>query len=412
MRLHRLLSSFFALVVLLAVPSLAQQVVTVDGSGPSEREAIKHALAEAICRVNGASLETKSSLRQEVRDVVAGVEVEFSYENDADVDVRTASSGHIRSYELLSSQATSTGHEVTLQAVVLRFDPDNPRPGKKKTLVVERFALAPGALDLDGQTTGEAALLSFLQDELTTRLVRSRKFTVLARKNLDLVMREQSFLRGQGVSQEERAKLGNLLGADYLVAGRLDYLSVRTERKQVKLTGYTTESRRAELHATLTIYNVGSGAIEWEDSYTHEFTWGQAELERTPGFRDDGALARSMIELATEELGRRFLMNTFPPRVMLIETTRPLNPVLYLNAGDALVEKGDQFDLVLPGAALVDPDTGDVLGTTRRTLGRIVVTEVGPKLSHARLVDPTESLLEELSSDGFDPTSLVCYERK
>jgi TolB-like protein len=410
MRLHRILTALLALATLLSAPLFAQEVVTVNGSGPSERDAIKHALAEAICRVNGASLETQSHLRQEVRDVIDGVEVEFSYENDADVDVRTASSGHIRSYELLSSQATSGGYEVSLRAVVLRFDPDNPRPGKKKTLVVERFTLAPGALDLDGQTTGEGPLLSFLQDELTTRLVRSRKFTVLARKSLDLVLREQGFLREQGVSQLERAKLGNLLGADYLVAGRVDYLSVRTDRTRVKLTGFTTESRRAELRATLTIYNVGSGAIEWEDSYTNEFTWGDEELKRTPGFRDDGALARSMIELATEELGRRFLMRTFPPRVMLIDSSRPLSPILFLNAGDALLEPGDELDLVLPGKELVDPDTGDVLGTAQRKLGRIVVTEVTPKLSHARLIDPTEALLEELSAEGFDPTELVCYE--
>ena len=410
MRLSRLLSLLLALLALTAAPALAQQVVTVDGRGATEREAIKHALAEAICRVNGASLETRTNLRQEVRDVIDGVEVEFSYQNDSDVDVRTASSGHIRSYELISSQPTSTGVEVTLQAVVLRFDPDNPRPGKKKTLVVEEFTLAPGALNLSGETKGEAALLSFLQDELTSRMVRSRKFTVLARKSLDIVLREQGFLKGQGVAAEERAKLGNLLGADYIVAGRVDYLAVRTHTKRVKLTGYTSESRSAELQATLTVYNVGSGAIEWEDSYANEFTWDAEELKRTPGFKDDGAVARSMIELATETLGRRLLRNTFPPRVMLVDSTRPLRPLLYLNAGDALLEVGDELDLVLPGAPLVDPDTGDVLGRSERRLGRILVTEVTAKLSHARLVDPTEAVLEELSSDAFDPTTLVCLE--
>jgi len=404
-----------ALLVLLATVCfagglLAQETVTVRGTGKDERDAIKHALSEAICRVNGASVESKSALRQEVRDVVSAIEAEFDYQTDERLDVVSASKGHVRRYDLLSSQPTADGREVEIRAVVLRFDPENPRPGSRKTIVIERFELAPGALALDSPAEGADVLLSRLQDQLTTRVVGSRKFTVLTRKNLRWVDQELAFLETRDVAPEERAKLGALLGADYVVAGRLDRLAVHTERKTVKLTGYSVESKSAEVRLTLSVYNVGSGAIEWEESYTRDFSWGDDELERDGALRNDGPLAVSMLELGAEDLSRRLLMRTFPPKVMLIDRETAA-PTFYLNAGEALLSVGDTLDLVSRGAPLLDPDTGEVLGHLDRRLGTLRVVTTEAKLSRAQLVAPTPEILVEVGSAGFDATTLVCLWR-
>lgn len=386
---------------------LAQETVTVRGTGKDERDAIKHAISEAICRVNGASVESKSALRQEVRDVVSAVEAEFDYQTDERLDVVSASKGHVRRYDLLSSQPTADGREVEVRAVVLRFDPENPRPGSRKTLVIERFELAPGALSLDSPAENADVLLSRLQDQMTTRVVGSRKFTVLTRKYLRWVDQELAFLKTRDVAPDERAKLGALLGADYVVAGRVDRLAVHTERQTVKLTGYVVESKITEVRLTMSVYNVGSGAIEWEGSYTRDFSWGDDELKRDGSLRNDGALAVSMLELGAEDLSRRLLMRTFPPKVMLIDR-ETATPTFYLNAGDTLLSIGDPLDLVRRGAPLVDPDTGEVLGHVERKVGTLRIVSAEEKLSRAQLVSPTPELLAEVMSAGFDPTELIC----
>jgi hypothetical protein len=388
----------------LIVGAFAQETITVRGTGENERDAIKHALSEAICRVNGATLETKSSMRQEVRDVVTGVETEFTYRSEEDLDVLTASKGHIRRYDLLSSTPTANGHEVELRAVVLRFDPENPRPGSKKTVVIESFSISPGALQLDAPAIGAESLLSQLQDQLTTRIVRSRKFTVLTRKNLKTVKSELGFLIGQDVEPSERVKLGHLLGADYVVAGRVDLLAVHTARKTVKLTGYTSETKSAAVRLTLSVYNVGSAAIEWEETFMKDFAWEDTELKRDGTYRDDGAIAQSMLELGAEDLARRLLIRTFPPKVMLVDTESQQTPIFYLNAGDSILAVGQELELVRRGAPLVDPDTGDTLGYVDRKVGVLRVVSVDPKLSRAVLV-------EEISGEGFDVTGLVCLVR-
>ena len=409
---NRILRHLLALLLplILAGGLLAQEAITVRGTGQDERDAIKHALTEAICRANGATLESQSTLRQEVRDVVTGVETEFTYQTEENVDIVTASQGHIRRYDLLSSKPTASGVEVEVRAVVLRFDPDNPRPGSKKTVVVERFTVAPGALQLDSPAEGTEALLSRLQDQLTTRVVRSRKFTVLTRKNLKSIDAELGFLKDREVAPGERVKLGQLLGADYVVSGRIDLLAVHTARETVKLTGYVVESKSAEVRVTMSVYNVGSGAIEWEENYPRNFSWSDEELKRDAAFRDDGAIAISMLELGAEDLARRLLTRTFPPKVMLVDTESEV-PVFFLNAGDSLVAVGDVFELVRRGAPLVDPDTGDVLGYVDRKIGSLRVIGADLKMSRAQLIDPTAELLAEVSAPSFDTTRLVCLAR-
>lgn len=409
---NRILRHLLAILLplFLAGGLLAQEAITVRGTGKDERDAIKHALSEAICRANGATLESRSTLRQEVRDVVTGIETEFTYQTEENVDIITASRGHIRRYDLLSSQPTASGVEVEVRAVVLRFDPENPRPGSKKTVVVERFAVAPGALLLDSPAEGTESLLSRLQDQLTTRVVRSRKFTVLTRKNLKSIDAELGFLKDREVAPGERVKLGQLLGADYVVSGRIDLLAVHTARETVKLTGYVLESKSAEVRVTMSVYNVGSGAIEWEENYTRNFSWSDDELKRDAAFRDDGAIAISMLELGAEDLARRLLTRTFPPKVMLVDTESEA-PVFFLNAGDSLVAVGDVFELVRRGAPLVDPDTGDVLGYVDRKIGSLQVIGADLKMSRAQLIDPTPELLAEVAAPSFDTTELVCLAR-
>ena len=114
-----------------------------------------------------------------------------------------------------------------------------------------------------------------------------------------------------------------------------------------------------------------------------------------------------MMALGSEDLARRLMSRTFPPRVMLVDRTNPSVPILYLHAGDSLIALGDEFDLVRRGEALVDPDTGDTLGQVERKVGRIKIVHVDAKMSRAQLIDATAALLEQVADERFDFGELV-----
>lgn len=406
--LRRTLSLLVAL--LLSLPVFAGGV-TVEATAPSEHEAIQYALAEAVRRVNGAAVETGGTLRPEVAEAVRRIEIDFDPQRDDFYHIRTLSGGYVRSYEVLSSKRTQAGVTVEIEAQVLTYDPDNPRPGARKTIVVNAFELAPGALDLDQPTKGAGQLLEQLRAEMTRSLVESRKFSVLTRKNLGGVVSEQNFIAGGRVGVTEKAKLHNLLGADLLVAGSVDRVSVHTSSETVKLTGYTTYSKRADCALTLTVYDVGTGEIEWSGEYSRGYSWDDAALKADPQFRDDALVARTMILEAATELTRTMVTRSFPPKVLDVDVGAPGFPIFFLNAGSALYAVGDEFDLVTQGKQLVDPDTGEVLGHRERVVGHLRITSLDEKMSKAVLVNATEDQLAQVKAPGFDASKLLCRPR-
>ncbi|PIE69890.1 MAG: penicillin-binding protein activator LpoB [Deltaproteobacteria bacterium] len=86
------------------------------------------------------------------------------------------------------------------------FAKEKPRMG------VLRFSNNTGAGWWGGSTGRD------LQDMLVAELATKKCFSVLERKELDAVMKEQNLGASGRVSKNTRAKIGNLTGAKYLVA--------------------------------------------------------------------------------------------------------------------------------------------------------------------------------------------------
>jgi len=396
--------------LLFCLPASAE-TVTVEATAKSEHEAIQYALAEAVRRVNGVSVETGGTLRPEVAEAVRRIEIEFDPRREDSFHIRSLSNGYVRGYDLLTRDRSDAGVTITLEAHVLSYDPSNPRPGARTTVVADRFELAPGALQLDQPTTGEKGLLSQLREELTESLVRSCKFTVLTREHLGSVLAEQQFIAGGRVATSEKAKLHNLLGADWIVAGRIERVHVHSSSETVKLTGYTTTSKAADVELSMTVYDVATGEIRWTGTFARGYSWNHEALQRDPEFKDDGLVARTMILEAAAELTRTWITETFPPKVVDVDVGTPGFPVFVLNAGDALISVGDQLELLTLGKALRDPDTGEELGRSERLFGHLRVTAVDERLSRAVLMAATQEQLTRVKAADFDTTALICRPR-
>jgi hypothetical protein len=57
---------------------------------------------------------------------------------------------------------------------------------------------------------------------------------------------------------------------------------------------------------------------------------------------------------------------------------------IFINRGqDGGLEKGDVLNAYRPGEALIDPYTGEKLGTAERKVGKVKVTRVNPKFTIA-----------------------------
>jgi hypothetical protein len=84
------------------------------------------------------------------------------------------------------------------------------------------------------------------------------------------------------------------------------------------------------------------------------------------------------------DLTNRILASLYPLRIESIA-----DGVFYLGKGGDSIHVGDEFRVLKQGSPILDSDTHEVIGYSEKELGQIVVTEVEPKLSKARLADGT-----------------------
>ena len=71
----------------------------------------------------------------------------------------------------------------------------------------------------------------------------------------------------------------------------------------------------------------------------------------------------------------------FPMRVLNIQGNK-----IFINRGkDGGLKKGQKLNVFKPGVALIDPDTGENLGSAETMIGQIKVTRINPKFTIAEI---------------------------
>ncbi len=390
-----------------AAPAAPSGEVTVSMTAETELEAIRYALAEAVSRTQGAEVSVGGELHPELSEVVRRLELKFDPRGGEEFHVRNVSHGYVRSYEVLETTRGTEGVTVSVRANVLGYDPNNPRPGSRTSVLVQGFRLAAGAVQLDKPATGQTQLQEDLRRDLTRRLVRSNKFSVLTETNVGQEV-TSAIGKSSSTPASVREELRVRLGADYIVRGVIDRVYIHSDSRTIKLTGHTNVTKVAEVSASLELMRVETGAIERTIPYAEAYRWDGAELAREPAFQDDAVVARMMVEEAAAQLAKRLVRETFPLRVIEIESKGSEGPVFFLNAGSAVYGIGDTFELVQQGRELRDPDSGEVLGHRETVVALLRLVRQDEKLSQAVLLEPTPEQAEWARSAGDDLSGLHC----
>ena len=75
-----------------------------------------------------------------------------------------------------------------------------------------------GVLSISGRNINEC---DFVLEELSYRLVETRRFSVVDRRNLDTIRKEQKFQLSGEVSDDSAVSIGQLLGAEVVITGSI-----------------------------------------------------------------------------------------------------------------------------------------------------------------------------------------------
>ena len=389
---------------ILAVCGAYAQVIVAGyetgGTGATEREAIRNALQQAAFQLCGVRLQSETS--SNVTFVASGDTVEIIEGINQQISVTTGKEAcRLEGYDVLG--VARDGDDVRVRIAVRHATYRTPGPAvERRRLAVLDFEIDEVHLYGAGggreqRSGGRVArrgvdvdfdLIRNLQERFRARieelLTQGRRFAVLDRRAPGLYEEEKRLLRSADVDPAEAARLGNVLGADYLLYGTVDRIAVEEQRTQIRLTGESHARVFASMRVRFSVLAVATRQVKWSSSIALEQ---ETEEDHWPEH-----LAEALLDETAGYLVDELTENIYPP--VVVQLVVPGSFVV--NRGGSTVQAGDLFEVFATGPPIIDPDTGESLGSLEIAVGVAQVTEVKPKYSLAKMITGTTGVAKDM----------------
>lgn len=235
---------------------------------------------------------------------------------------------------------------------------------------------------------------------ITDVMQRSGRFRMVEREFIGAVLDEQNLGDSSRVSQPSAAKIGKVLGAQYLVQAVVTSYEPEYKKKKGGLGGITKGLfGGAQVGKSKSMVGMNFRLIDSETSeilFTKqvdvimsktEFGFGGA------GWGSSGALGgflsgysqtpigqavMSAVNIGVYELVKQIGSAPVEGSVIKVDGDR-----VYINLGEDALGPGDTLTAVILGEELIDPDTGLSLGGEEEAIGTLQVVSVSEKFSIA-----------------------------
>ncbi len=235
----------------------------------------------------------------------------------------------------------------------------------------------------DGRGPGEG-----MADMLTTSLVKSGKYTVIERQEINSLIQEQKLGQAGVVTQQSAAQAGKMLGVELAVVGAVTEFGhtkkdVGGSLSSGKLRGFGlgVKSQKATVAIDVRLINTATGEIIAAENIRKEESSGGLKVS-TPDFRfkNQTEFDRSLVGKATRACVEDIMshienqMEALPweGKIIMVKGS-----TVFIKPGsNSGVKVGDSFSIYAKGEALIDPDTGLELGSMETKVGTIKVTQI------------------------------------
>jgi Peptidoglycan-synthase activator LpoB len=370
LRRYRLPEEFYlyCLMALLALVSMAVVtqvrsetiVVEAQGRGPSRSDAISSALVAAVEQASGLQIEANSVLRQELSSISNGAESKHNLTGTHQMEVLRHTGGIVKSYEIISVESATDGSfNALLRVDIQRYSSPGLQTQDRRRIVV--------ALPLN-LASAEPSELAVMRDALNSYLVQTRRFAVLDRENDATYRKEMELLESPDVPLAETVRIGQVIGADYILLSKIRELEAASDDQALPITGRKVSRNRAILSSDFEIIEVASREVKWAGKTVTEI----------PGTRE------AVIRAAAADIGQKIVNAIFPLRVVQIT-----HGTLVVNQGSDTIKIGQSFLANMLGEPTTDPYTKEPLGRSEIPIGTVRISRVDPKLSYGELISGT-----------------------
>lgn len=230
-------------------------------------------------------------------------------------------------------------------------------------------------------------------DMLVTALSNTKKFRVIERSELDKVLKEQNLGMTGAVNAQTAAKIGQILGVEYMVLGSVNQYG--TASSDVGAFGVGLKSHTAEVGLDIRFIDTSSAEIVAAASGHGKKSAKAIKIENADIFPTDvkvgspkfntsliGKATRDAVDDAVSKTAKS-LGGSWKGVIAKLNA----DGTVMINGGEnAGIKVNDVFKVIRKGEEILDPQTGESLGSEDKELGEIKVSKVEPKYSIARII--------------------------
>ena len=305
------------LVIVMASVVMATDKVTVSSRGVAKTydEAVQSALKDAVRQVNGSAFAGDTKIKGEssqVSTTTNGTTADNSsvMENVTD-DFHEVLKGVVLGHRVLDEKTRDDGlFEVRLEVDVAKYTAPMKDDREKVAVMLIKPMVTGFQIGGEGRDCFRPAPLvtEELSSRITTAIVQTQRFGVLSREDEDAIRAEEKIIT-ESAPVEEMVKVGQRLGADYLVTGTLRNIHVGAPVTTTsQLTGQSRSMLSfATLRMTYRVIVVSTAQIAWTENVDLEFDPNTlAQCYGRPG-----AAYASLLETAARRVGVAFANNLY-----------------------------------------------------------------------------------------------------
>lgn len=204
---------------------------------------------------------------------------------------------------------------------------------------------------------------------------------------MQAIRQEQEFAKS-GLAAADAAAEGQMSNAQSLVQVEVTQFSFGRSSSRVPNTEKYRVSDYCRIELSVQIIDTSRGSVSASFPIKASTTSGTAMANRIGSA--SSAVLDQTLEKAAGTLANMLSDTVFPIQVLTVKGKR-----LWVNRGnDSGLHVGDVFDIFEPGEELVDPQTGESLGSTETEVGKARVVRINPKVTIVEMTDGDPSYIQ------------------
>jgi hypothetical protein len=334
--------------------------VNVTGVGFNSKDAIKDGLLQAISQVNGLQMSSQTTSAMASFETIKNGNETFLSSSSFQEEIKQKTKGVIQSWKIISTGKSQSGK--MFQA---KIDVNVSKLQLSSELKRMRFVVSPIRIskNINDLSIAKKFAKTF-NSNLRTMLVKSNRFALLDRKNSRELNKEINIIKGSNVRVEELAKLGNKVGADYIIIASLQKLNNRTIKQ--KLMGETISSKELNTDLAISVIDIATSQIIFSDNMS---------------LSQGGGSLSKFAKVISNRLSRKITDTFFPAKLIALEDNK-----MTVDQGSSFFNKKSKYNIIKLGARVVDQTTNEFSGRVEEVIGEATFLEGTGKQSTLKIV--------------------------